>query len=132
MRRRSSTPTAPSSTGAAAGLPALVHSTLDGRANQPLPDNVRAYLFAGTQHSPGQFPPRKGAAQQQADNPVQYWWPMRALLVSMTQWVTSGTLPPPSQHPEFKAEGSTIVKGFGREVSGDSRRPVAAHRHPRP
>ncbi len=90
---------------------ALVHSTLDGRANQPLPDNVRAYLFAGTQHSPGQFPPRKGAAQQQADNPVQYWWPMRALLVSMTQWVTSGTLPPPSQHPEFKAEGSTIVKG---------------------
>ena len=89
----------------------LVHSTLDGRANQPLPDNVRAYLFAGTQHSPGQFPPRKGAAQQQADNPVQYWWPMRALLVSMTQWVTSGTLPPPSQHPEFKAEGSTIVKG---------------------
>lgn len=89
----------------------LVHSTLDGRANQPLPDNVRAYLFAGTQHSPGQFPSRTGAAQQQADNPVQYWWPMRALLVSMTQWVTSGTMPPPSQHPEFKAEGSTIVKG---------------------
>ena len=89
---------------------ALVHSTPDGRANQPLPDNVRAYLFAGTQHSPGQFPPRTGAVQQQADNPVQYWWPMRALLVSMTQWVTGGTLPPPSQHPQFKASGATIAK----------------------
>jgi hypothetical protein len=89
---------------------ALVHTTPDGRANQPLPDNVRAYLFAGTQHSPGQFPSRKAPAQQLADNPVQYWWPMRALLVTMTQWVTSGTLPPPSQHPQFKNEGSTIAK----------------------
>ena len=71
---------------------------------------MRAYLFAGTQHSPGQFPPRKSAAQQQADNPVQYWWTMRALLVAMTHGSTSGTLPPPSQHPQFKAEGSTIVK----------------------
>jgi hypothetical protein len=89
---------------------ALIHSTPDGRANQPLPDNVRAYLFAGTQHSPGQVPPRKGGAQQQADNPVQYWWPMRALLGAMTQWVTSGTLPPASQHPQFKASGATIAK----------------------
>jgi hypothetical protein len=89
---------------------ALVHSTPDGRANQPLPDNVRAYLFAGTQHSPGQFPPRKSAAQQQADNPVQFAWTMRALLVAMTQWVTSGTMPPLSQHPQFKDEGATIVK----------------------
>ena len=88
---------------------ALVHTTPDGRSNLKMPDNVRAYLFAGTQHSPGQFPPRKGAAQQQADNPVQYWWPMRALLVSMTEWVKSGTLPPPSQHPQFKDQGATIA-----------------------
>jgi hypothetical protein len=89
---------------------ALVHSTPDGRANQPLPDNVRAYLLAGTQHSPGQFPPRKSAAGQLAENPVQYAWTMRALLVAMTQWVASGTMPPSSQHPQFNDEGSTIVK----------------------
>ena len=88
---------------------ALVHSSPDGRSNQPLPDNVRAYLFAGTQHSPGQFPPRKAVAQQQADNPVQYAWPMRALLVAMTKWVTDGVAPPASQHPQFKEERSTIV-----------------------
>jgi hypothetical protein len=89
---------------------ALIHTTPDGRFNLKLPDNVRAYLFAGTQHSPGQFPPRKGAPQQQADNPVQYWWPMRALLVSMTEWVKSDTPPPPSQHPQFKDQGATIAK----------------------
>ena len=89
---------------------ALVHSTPDGRANQPLPDNVRAYFLTGTQHSPGQFPPRKSAAGQQLENPVQYWWTMRALLVAMTQWVTSNAAPPASQHPHFKDEGATIVK----------------------
>jgi hypothetical protein len=35
---------------------------------------------------------------------------MRALLTAMTQWVTSNTAPPPSQHPQFKDEGATIVK----------------------
>ncbi len=88
---------------------ALVHTTPDGRSNQRLPDNVRTYLFAGTQHSPGQFPSRKSAAQQQADNPVQYGWPMRALLVALTRWVTDGVAPPASQHPQFKEDGSTIV-----------------------
>jgi hypothetical protein len=89
---------------------ALVHSTPDGRANQPLPDHVRTYLLTGTQHSPGQFPPRKTAAGQQMENPVQHWWTMRALLVAMTQWVTENTTPPASQHPQLKDEGATIVK----------------------
>ena len=89
---------------------ALVHSTPDGKSNQPLPENVRAYFLTGTQHSPAQFPPRKTAADQQIENPVQYWWTMRALLTAMTQWVTSNTAPPPSQHPQFKDEGATIVK----------------------
>jgi len=35
---------------------------------------------------------------------------MRALLTAMTQWVTSNTAPPASQHPQFKDEGATIVK----------------------
>ena len=87
----------------------LIHSSPDGRQNQPLPDNVRAYLFAGTQHSPGDFPPAKAAAPQQTDNPVQYAWPMRALLVALTRWVADGALPPPSQHPQFREEGATIV-----------------------
>ena len=41
---------------------------------------------------------------------MQCAWTMRALLVAMTQWVSNGTMPPPSQHPQFNEEGATIVK----------------------
>jgi hypothetical protein len=89
---------------------ALVHATPDGRGNLTLPDNVRAYFFAGTQHSPGAFPPAAGPAQQQRGNPVQYWWPMRALLLAMTRWVKDGDAPPPSQVPRFDEDRPTIVR----------------------
>jgi hypothetical protein len=88
---------------------ALLHTTPDGRANLTSPDNVRAYFFAGTQHSPGQFPPRTTNGQQ-PDNPVQYWWTLRALLVAMNQWVTQGAAPPPSAVPRFDADTDSIVR----------------------
>lgn len=77
---------------------ALVHTTPDGRADLPLPANVRFYFLAGTQHAPARFPPIKDAGQQ-IDNPVDYWWTMRALLLAMHRWVTAGTPPPPSSYP---------------------------------
>jgi hypothetical protein len=77
---------------------ALVHSTPDGTADLRLPDNVRVYFFAGTQHSPARFPPSVGAGQQ-LDNPVDYNWTLRALLLAMHKWVSAGTPPPPSAHP---------------------------------
>jgi hypothetical protein len=86
---------------------ALIHTTADGRSDLTLPDNVRTYFLAGTQHSPGQFPPRTTTGQQ-AENPVQYWWPLRALLVSMDRWVRQGIAPPASQHP--KLSDRTLVK----------------------
>ena len=36
---------------------AMVHTTPDGAEDIALPDNVRFYLLAGTQHGPGAFPP---------------------------------------------------------------------------
>ena len=77
---------------------ALVHSTPDGTADLRPPDNVRVYVFAGTQHSPGRFPPTVGAGQQ-PDNPVDYNWTLRALLLAMHKWVSAGTSPPPSAYP---------------------------------
>ena len=59
---------------------ALTHTTLGG-ADAQLPDNVRIYLFAGTQHVPGGFLPSQGPGQQQA-NPNDYAWGERALLVA--------------------------------------------------
>jgi hypothetical protein len=78
---------------------ALVHSSPDGTHDIELPDNVRFYLLAGTQHGPGPFPPQPASSSQQMLNPVDYWWNMRALLVAMERWLLDGTEPPPSAYP---------------------------------
>ena len=80
---------------------ALVHTTPDGKADLPLPDNVRVYFIAGTQHSPGRFPAEISNGQQ-IDNPVDYWWTMRALLLAMHKWVKEGAAPPPSRYPRLQ------------------------------
>jgi hypothetical protein len=36
---------------------ALTHTTLNGHEDAKVPDNVRIYLFAGTQHVPGGYLP---------------------------------------------------------------------------
>jgi hypothetical protein len=86
---------------------ALVHTSADGRSDLTLPDHVRAYFLTGAQHSPGQFPPRASTGQQR-DNPVQYWWTLRALLSHMDGWVRQGALPPPSQYPRL--DDRTLVR----------------------
>ena len=86
---------------------ALIHTTPDGSADLTLPDNVRVYLLAGTQHGPGRFPPTVGNGQQ-PDNPVDHGWVMRALLLAMQRWVSAGTAPPPSAYPMIK--DGTLVK----------------------
>ena len=86
---------------------ALVHMTADGARDVTPPDNVRVYFFAGTQHAPGRFPTRVDAGQQR-DNPVNYWWSMRALLLAMHRWVSTGTPPPPNVYPTLADR--TLVK----------------------
>jgi len=86
---------------------ALIHTTADGTKDLTLPANVRTYFFAGSQHGPSAFPPPSGQGQQKA-NPTDYWWSMRALLVSMEKWVVDGKEPPASQYP--KLSNGTLVK----------------------
>ena len=80
---------------------ALVHATPDGASDAVLGDNVRAYLFAGAQHTPGAFPPAAGGRGQQRANPLDYTLSLRALLVALDNWVREGTAPPPSRHPRM-------------------------------
>ena len=80
---------------------ALVHTNPEGTADLPLPENVRFYFIAGTQHSPSRFPPAVTNGQQE-DNAVDYWWTMRALLMAMHKWVKEGVAPPPSQYPRLQ------------------------------
>jgi hypothetical protein len=80
---------------------ALQTMTPDGLRDRPLPPNARLYVFAGTQHDPARFPAAVTNGQQQ-DNPTDYIWAMRALLVSMEKWVRQGVPPPPSRYPRLQ------------------------------
>ena len=78
----------------------LVHTTIDGLEDVPLPANVRTYLLTAGQHGVAGFPPSRSIGQQM-NNPLDYRWVMRALLVSMNRWITKGTEPPASAYPRL-------------------------------
>ena len=78
----------------------LIHTTIDGAADAPLMDNVRVYLLTAGQHGPSGFPPAQTIGQQR-NNPLDYRWAMKALLVAMDRWTATGTAPPPSQYPHI-------------------------------
>ena len=88
-------------------IAAMIHTTPDAQRDLILPENVRVYLLAGTQHGPAAFPPAAASTGQLQNNPHNYWWPMRALLTAMTEWVRDDIPPPPSAHPQL-ANGSLI------------------------
>ena len=85
----------------------LIHTRLDGKSDAPIPDNVRIYLFAGSQHGPAPFPPSRTIGQQR-DNPNDFRWAMRALLVALDRWVSKGEAPPPSLYPRL-ADGTLVA-----------------------
>jgi len=90
---------------------ALTHTSLDGKKDLTLPENVRSYLLAGTQHVEAAFPPparnlvgNDAAGRnngQQVINPLPQQNVMRALLRSLHRWTADGVAPPPSQYPQL-------------------------------
>lgn len=84
----------------------LIHTTLDGASDAPLMDNVRIYLLAAGQHGPGAFPPTQTIGQQR-NNPLDYRWAMKALLLAMDRWTANGTAPPPSRYPHV-SDGTLV------------------------
>ncbi|MBI5768784.1 MAG: hypothetical protein HZA93_13380 [Verrucomicrobia bacterium] len=81
---------------------ALVHTDPAGTKDVALPENVRFYTFAGTQHGPAGFPPAAPTTAQQRANPANFWWSMRALLLALDGWVKDGKLPPASAYPTMR------------------------------
>jgi hypothetical protein len=73
-------------------------------------DNVRIYLLAAGQHGPGAFPPTQTIGQQR-NNPLDYRWAMKALLLAMDRWTANGTAPPPSRY-QHVSDG-TLVRPEG-------------------
>jgi hypothetical protein len=92
---------------------ALTHTTIDGKHDLTLPENVRIYFLAGTQHVEAEFPPTHtppggeaasaGARgfSQELNNPTPQSNIMRALLRALHEWTAAGTPPPASQYPRL-------------------------------
>lgn len=85
----------------------LLHTTVDGLKDAAMLENTRIYHFAGGQHLPEKFPPPRKNGQQ-LNNPNDYSWAMRSLLLAMNRWITDGTRPPLSRYPRI--DDRTLVE----------------------
>ncbi|MBR0798521.1 hypothetical protein JQ615_24335 [Bradyrhizobium jicamae] len=77
-----------------------------------LPDNVRAYMIAGTPHFAGPTDVmHKGVpALSLPQNPMHAGAPMRALLTDLNAWISDG-VPPPSSRVPTRSQGTLVEAG---------------------
>jgi len=80
--------------------------------DSPIPQEVRVYVFGGTQHSPATGPSTRG---QLPPSPTDYRPFQEALFLAMDRWITDGTPPPPSVYPRI-ADGTLV--GWEAEDAG--------------
>ncbi len=71
-----------------------------------LPDNLRVYLMASTQHGPTATA-TQGICQR-VNNPTQQNQNYRALMARLIEWARDGKAPPPNRHPSV-ASGELVA-----------------------
>jgi hypothetical protein len=95
------------------GDASLAHTAVDGGGDVALPDNVRRYLFASTQHSPGAPPLGRMSVRGNHGanflNLLDYVPVYRAALTNLRAWIADGTEPPASAYPRH-ADGSAATR----------------------
>ena len=106
-----------------AGHGSLPHTTLDGKADLELPDDVRIYVFAGSQHGLGSFPltdtdPVDGYRGRHCFNGLDYRPLLRAALTNLDRWVTDGVAPPRSQYPRLSDDTAVTMAEAGQTLEG--------------
>ncbi len=89
----------------------LIHTTADGKADDPPSENTRIYFFSGSQHGVGTIPPRAAPAQN-ITNTNDYRYGLRALLVAMQKWLKDGVASPASQFPRLQKDELTTIAGL--------------------
>lgn len=95
------------------GDASLLHTDTEGSRDVEPTATSRFYHFAGTQHSAGTLPltdtnPMDGSRGQQKLNSVDYNPLLRALLLRMDRWVSTGEEPPASRFPRL-ADGTAMA-----------------------
>ena len=89
---------------------ALIHTSLDGKTDVAPVSTSRVYYLAGTQHGANAKPER--TVTQNIPNPSDYRFIMRALLVAMNNWITTGVEPPESQIPRVSKDNLVQVSAL--------------------
>ena len=84
----------------------LLHTDPDGERDVDTIDSARVYHFAGAQHLPVSFPPQQSNGQL-PNNPNDFSWMMRSLLVAMQNWVAHDIPAPESVVPKI-ADGTLV------------------------
>ncbi|MCX6604658.1 MAG: alpha/beta hydrolase domain-containing protein, partial [Acidobacteria bacterium] len=84
-----------------------------GQRDVALPDFVRLYHFASTQHTPTTS--NSTGMCQQLQNPAPFFELRRALLIALERWVLTGVEPPPSRYPTLAA--GTLVPPDAKSVN---------------
>src|SRR5260370_11486428 len=83
----------------------LLHTDVEGKADIPPDPSVRIYFITGGQHGVSSSPER--GIYQNPVNVLDHRPVLRALLVQLDRWVTSGTEPPASRIPRI-ADGTLV------------------------
>lgn len=91
----------------------LMHTDPAGTRDVEPDPNTRIYLYASTQHGPGNLPQSNvnandGAIGRYGFNLVEYTPLLRAELVNLDRWVSEGIEPPASAYPRL-ADGSAVA-----------------------
>lgn len=86
----------------------LLSTDPTGSRDLHLPDTTRLFLIAGTQHAGRAGTPSSPGNCQNARNPHSAAPALRALLVALDEWVSTGTKPPPSRIPRI-ADGTLVA-----------------------
>ncbi len=83
----------------------LLHTDVEGKRDIALDPNVRLYVCAGAQHGVSRTP-RRGMFKN-SSNTLDHYPVLRALLVALDRWVTTGETPPESRYPHV--DDGTLV-----------------------
>ena len=81
-----------------------------GTRDLKIPDNVRIYLFSGTQHSPAGGADQISGFSMNYNSYVPYH---RALIVALEKWVLEGKEPPASSYPTIASKTLTTPDKIG-------------------
>ena len=89
----------------------LVTTDMAGRMDAVLPDNLRVYQFASTQHVSTATMPR-GVCALPPNLEIDPRPAMRAILSALDKWVKDGTPPPASSYPRLKDRSLVAAKNL--------------------